>query len=108
MLHLSRKSFGTVLLSLISFKIFAYNTIDVTVNTKEKNAIAIGYSVNGNHYGGLGKSYSGKGPKNKEYQFGYKKDSIFGEDISCGSIILNQDSKVTLVNNNHQCFSILG
>ncbi|AMP89461.1 hypothetical protein [Legionella pneumophila] len=103
-----RKDLSIVLLSLICFKNFASDTINITVITKEKNAIAIGYSVNGNQYGGLGNSYSGKGPKNKEYQFGYKKDSIFGKDISCGSITLNQDSKVTLVNNNNQCFSVLG
>ncbi|HAT1868888.1 TPA: hypothetical protein JBK40_15560 [Legionella pneumophila] len=108
MWHFCRKNLSTVLLSLICFKIFASDTIDITVTTKEKNAIAIGYTVNGNQYGGLGNSYSGKGPKNKEYQFGYKKDSIFGENISCGSITLNQDSKVTLVNNNNQCIGILG
>ncbi|HBB6896458.1 TPA: hypothetical protein I8038_000480 [Legionella pneumophila] len=104
----SRISLSTVLLSLICFNIFASDTIMITVNTKEKNAIAIGYSVNGNQYGGLGSSYSGHGPKNKEYQFGYKTDSIFGKDISCGSMTLSQDSKVTLVNNNNQCISVLG
>lgn len=108
MLNSSRISFSAVLLSLITSQAFSTDTINITVNTKEKDVIAIGYSVNGNKFGALGNSFSGKGPINQEYQFGYKKDSIFGEDVSCGSLTLNQDSKVILVKTNNQCSGILG
>ncbi len=108
MLNQSIKSFSCLFITLFSFQVMAADVIKVTVKTQEKNAVGIGFKVNGKDNGSLGKSYSGKGPINKEYFFGYKKDSIFGESIPCGSIILQQDSTVSLIYQDNKCISVVG
>lgn len=87
--------------------VVAGETIVVTVKTKEKKAAAIGYSVDGRDYGTLGSSYTGKGPANKEYHFGYKTGIIFGENIDCGYLTLTENSTVILISQDNRCVSIL-
>ena len=95
-------------LLLFTTQVIAGNTITVTVKTKEKKAAAIGFTVDGKEHGTLGSSYTGKGPINKEYHFGYKTGIIFGENIDCGVLTLTADSTVWLINQDNHCISILG
>ncbi|KTD82512.1 hypothetical protein Lwal_0629 [Legionella waltersii] len=92
---------------LLALDAFAGETIKITVHSNEKNVVAIGFTVNGLNYGSLGNSYSTRGPKNKTYLFGIRKDSIFGESVSCGSLSLEKDSSITLVYQDNLCVSIL-
>jgi hypothetical protein len=96
-----------VLIALFSSQICAQNIIQVTVTTTEKAAAGIGFSVEGKNRGGMGKSYEGTGPQNKQYTFGYRKKSIVGVNISCGTLTLTKNSKVVLVSKNDKCHSVL-
>ena len=89
--------------ALFCLQAHADDMIKVTVVATEK-AMAVGYQVEGKRVGGLGKTYSGKGPVNKKYSFGYRKHPI-GADISCGSIILSKSSKVKLITKGEQCYT---
>ncbi|KTD51368.1 hypothetical protein [Legionella quateirensis] len=102
------KRLGCIFISLFSIHAFAADTIKITVKTMEKNAVAIGFTVDKKEFGTLGKSYSGRGPKDKEYNFGYKKDSLFGDNINCGSLTLTQDSTIVLMVQDNKCYSIPG
>mgnify|MGYP006892798464 FL=1 len=93
---------GVVLFSF-SIHAFADDTIKVQVKTDEQTAAALGFIVDGKKSGARGKSYSGKGPANKVYVFGYRKNSAFGKDIMCGSQKLAKDSTVTLVTTGEHC-----
>lgn len=97
---------AVVIASLCSFQVIATSTIQVTVMATDK-AAAVGYLVEGKRLGGLGKSYLGHGPVNKKYSFGYRKSAFSGVDISCGSQVLNKDSKVQLVVNGEECHSVV-
>ena len=92
--------------ALGSLHVFADDLIQITVTATDK-AAAVGYLVEGKKTGGLGRTYSGKGPVNKEYSFGYRKRAIGGSDISCGTLILNKNSKVQLVTQGDQCHSVV-
>jgi hypothetical protein len=107
MIHYCTKFFGGFILTLFSIQVFAESTINITVKTDEKLAAGIGYTVEGKESGGAGKSYVGKGPRNKTYSFGYRKKSIKGANISCGSLILTKDSNVSLLMTNNKCRSHL-
>ncbi|MCW8387705.1 hypothetical protein OQJ15_15455 [Fluoribacter dumoffii] len=102
-----RKNSLKNLLGLIVFSVslqaIANETIKVQVKTKEATAAALGFTVEGKKSGARGKSYSGKGPVNKVYVFGYRKNSAFGPDILCGSHKLTKDSIVTLVTTGNHC-----
>lgn len=108
MINLNIKALGCAVLVLSAMQTFAGETIKVTVKTKDKKAAAIGFSVEKKESGSLGKSYTGKGPKDKEYQFGYKLDSVFGPSVYCGALVLTQNSVVNLIKQDGQCQSILG
>ena len=71
----------------------------------DEKAAAIGFSVEGKSCGGPGKFYSGKGPKNKDYSFGYRENHIKGHDVSCGSLTLTENARVTLVTEGGHCHS---
>lgn len=101
------KSSICVLFSLFALSAHATQSINVTVKTNEKSAIAVGFSVEGRHLGGLGKAFSAKGPSQKEYTFGFKKDSIFGENIACGSLLLKKNTTVLMIYQNNQCVSLI-
>jgi hypothetical protein len=94
-------------ITLFSFQTYADDTIRITVKTSENAAAGIGYSVGGKNSGTLGKSYTGKGTKNQEYAFGYRKNSIMGTDIKCGSITLTKDTTITLVTQGDKCLSVV-
>ncbi len=98
---------GFLLLVLFSYSIWATDTIKIIVKTND-NAGAIGYRVDGTDHGGLGKLYVGNGPKGKEYFFGYRKDSVFGKDIKCGSLILSKDTVANLIVQDNKCIIQLG
>lgn len=98
------KLFSSIVIVLFSLQSFAANTITVTVKTTEKTATGIGYSVDGKEIGGPGKSYTGKGPKNKKYLFGYRKKAV---DVSCGAYTLTKNSSVTLVSKGNKCHSVV-
>ncbi|KTD05130.1 hypothetical protein OQJ19_09180 [Fluoribacter gormanii] len=93
---------GLVILSF-SIQAVANDTIRVHVKTNEKTAAALGYTVDGKKSGARGKSYEGKGPVNREYVFGYRKNSAFGPDVLCGSHVLTKDSIVTLITKGERC-----
>ena len=95
-----RKVF-VIISSLCFGQVFGNDMIQITVTATEK-AMAVGYQVEGKKLGGLGKSYSGQGPINKKYLFGYRK-SAMGRDITCGSLILDKDSEVKLITKGEQC-----
>lgn len=107
MLNQKIKCCAGIFLAVVSISASAAD-IKITVKTNAPNAAAIGFEVGGSRFGGLGKSYSGKGPSDKEYNFGFKKDTIFGESISCGTLILNQDSIVNLIYQDNKCVATLG
>ncbi|MCE0723245.1 MULTISPECIES: hypothetical protein [Legionella] len=87
--------------------VYAEQTIRITVTTNDQNAAGIGYLVNGKKIGGPGKSYTGKGPKNGKYLFGYRIKSAQGRDVSCGSHKLTRDSYVILLAKKNKCRSIV-
>lgn len=83
---------------------------DIVVEVKvvaTERAGAVGYLVEGKSSGGLGSYYSGKGPSSKRYVFGYRKQAIGGEDISCGSAILSKNSQVKLIVKGNQCYTVI-
>ncbi|CAM4399872.1 MAG: hypothetical protein LEGION0403_FIIPPAGN_02104 [Legionella sp.] len=99
--------FSGIMLTLFSLQALAEERIRITVKTKEYTAAGIGYSVDGQRSGAIGKSYSGKGSKNRTYVFGYRKNSIVGANITCGSRVLTKDTTVTLVTKGEQCLSVI-
>ena len=107
MIRNSVKRVSSLIIALFSIQSFAADTIKITVKTNESSAAGIGYTVAGKESGGPGKSYAGTGQKNKTYAFGYRKNSIKGKNIPCGSLTLTKDSKVTLVMKGKQCHSIV-
>lgn len=103
MMNRSIKYLSCGIITLLSTHTFAADMVKITVKTSERTAAAIGFTVEGKASGGIGKSYSSTGPKNKQYSFGYRKNSIFGENIPCGSLTLSQDSTVVLIYQNNEC-----
>lgn len=95
-----------IIASLSSYHLFAGDTIQVTVTAIDK-AAAVGFLVDGRRIGGLGKTYSGHGPINKKYSFGYRTSAFSGVDIPCGSTVLNKNSKVKLIIKEGQCHSLV-
>ena len=104
------KNFGRatscMILSLLTLQAFA-EQITVSVTTNDPTAAAIGYTVEGKESGGSGKSYTGHGPSNQTYAFGFRKTSVKGKNISCGSAVLTKNSNVTLVTKGNRCHSII-
>ncbi len=98
-----------VLITLCALNGFATEktTIKVTVRTTDINAAGIGFHVDGKKLGGPGTFYTCSGPKHKTYSFGYRKTFPHGPDVACGSLVLHQDSEVTLVMKNNQCQCVL-
>ncbi|TAL64074.1 MAG: hypothetical protein EPN84_04145 [Legionella sp.] len=94
-----------VIIIAFSLPVFAANDIQIKVEIKENSAAAVGFMVEGQSFGGMGKSFSGKGPKNKKYIFGFRKNSIIGTDIRCGELILNKNSRVILRVKGNKCVS---
>jgi len=107
MIRNSIKIIGGTIFAVLSLQIFAENTIRITVKTEERTAAGIGYSVEGKIAGSIGKSYTGKGLKNKKYLFGYRKISISGTNISCGTKTLTKDTTITLVTQGDKCQSVI-
>ncbi|MCE0721679.1 MULTISPECIES: hypothetical protein [Legionella] len=103
MIKKSLKNLSGLVLFSFSIQAFANDTIKVHVKTNEKTAAALGFTVEGKRSGSRGKIHSGKGPVNREYLFGYRKNSAFGPDVLCGSKVLTKDSTVTLVIAGDQC-----
>jgi hypothetical protein len=101
------KRLACISIALFSLQSFAENTIKITVQTDEKRAAGIGYSVAGKKLGTLGKSYSGKGPINQKYVFGYRQDSFRGANITCGELTLTKDTTITLVTQGNECLSVV-
>jgi hypothetical protein len=95
-----------VFFSSTLFASFA-DKIKVTVVTKEKKAAAIGFQVDGKSHGGIGKKYRGSGPKNAMYSFGYKKNSIWGTDVSCGQLQLSHDVTISLYLQDGLCRALI-
>ena len=103
MIKSSIKILSFLVIFFSSIQVFANDTIRVNVKTNEQKAAALGFAVDGKKYGTRGKSYSGKGPANKEYVFGYRKNFSISPDISCGSKTLTKDSTITLVITGEHC-----
>lgn len=83
----------------------ATDYIKVRVQTAVSNAAAIGFKANGIEQGGLGRTYSGWGPKNEQYHFGYREDHAFGHNVDCGSLFLIKNETVTLVKDGEHCIA---
>lgn len=94
---------SSLFIFLFSTITLAEKTITISVKTNESSAAGIGYSVGGKKNGGAGKSYVGKGPANKTYVFGYRKNSINGRNIRCGTLKLNKNSSVVLRAKGNKC-----
>lgn len=103
MIKHSVKILSCITFSLLSLHAFAENTITVNVKAEAAEVAAIGYTVEGKNSGRIGSSYTGKGPKNKEYVFGYRKGAIYGKNIRCGTLTLSENSTVTLVHQDGAC-----
>lgn len=103
----SIKTVSCLLFSLFSFHAFAEDEIKITVKTEEQNVLGLGYSVKGKHIGGLGHTYSGKGPTAQKYVFGYRKRLALNSDVFCGTHVLTKDSTITLVTDGGKCKSII-
>jgi hypothetical protein len=101
------KIFICTIIALFCLQAFSEDTISVTVKMDGKTAAGIGYSVGGKDFGGSGTTYEGKGPKNKSYLFGYRKNSVKGVNISCGALTLTKNSNVILVTKDNKCHSII-
>lgn len=101
------KILGITIALIFSLPVFAEGSIRVNVHTADNEVSALGYTVQGKKSGGPGKSYSGTGPANKTYKFGYRKHSAQGANISCGSHTLTKDSNVTLVTKGSHCTSLI-
>jgi hypothetical protein len=95
--------FAVFLMSILSFGLYASQKISVTVKSDYKKVSALGFSVNGSSHGGLGNSYSSKGPKDMTYSFGYREGLIFSKDVSCGTLFLDKDSIVLLKSDGNSC-----
>ncbi len=100
------KIFIAFFITVFTCHAFADDLIEITVIATDK-AMAVGFLVEGKKLGGLGKTYSGKGPVNREYFFGYRKNVFRGSDIPCGSSVLNKNSKVQLVTKGGSCYTIV-
>lgn len=107
MIRKSIKMGTGILFTLFSLHAFSENIIRITVKTSEHSVAGIGYLVDGQRSGAIGKSYTGKGIKNKKYIFGYRKNSITGANVSCGSRVLTKDTTVTLVTKGDKCLSLI-
>lgn len=98
-------AFAALFFSCLSFAT-SEEMIEITVIATDK-AAAVGYLVEGKKSGGLGKIYSGKGPTNKQYFFGYREKILAGKDVRCGSIVLNKSSKVQLITKGEHCYTLI-
>ena len=85
---------------------YASEYIKVRVHTEVSNAAAIGFRAAGAEQGGLGRTYSGWGPKNEQYQFGYREDHAFGRNVDCGSLYLTVNQAVTLIKDGEHCIAM--
>lgn len=103
----SIKFFSALIITLFSLQSVASTTIRVNVRTNEPKASALGFSVDGKRTGGIGRSFSGRGPVNRTYLFGYKTKAPQRTNVSCGSHVLTKDSTVTLVTQGNRCQSIV-
>lgn len=95
------------LFTLNSWALHAQDTVRVTVHSKDDATFGVGFSVNGKVAGAIGKSYTGLGPKNQKYLFGYRRSALYGKNISCGSLTLTEDSVITLVIKDNKCVSTI-
>lgn len=88
---------------------FATQTFAIQVNVSSPSSVsALGFTVDGKKYGGMGKSYNKSGVPTGMYRFGVRVNGIFGNDIACFnqgkiSVFLTKDSDVTLIYNNNRC-----
>ena len=104
---------SVTLISCIALTLFSLHTfaagkrISVTVSTAERSAAGIGFSVNGRNTGGAGRSFTGRGPQNSRYIFGFRQNSVTGKNVSCGSLTLKSNSRVNLVYIGGRCRSVL-
>lgn len=102
-----KRIFNGIIITLFSMQVFAESMIRITVKTEEHSAAGVGYIVEGKKSGTLGKSYTGSGAKNKEYVFGFRKNSIYGSNINCGSMVLTKDTTIVLISKEDKCQSIV-
>lgn len=103
----SIKFFSCLIIALFSLQSFASKIIRVNIRTNEPKAAALGFSVDGRKAGGVGKSFSGRGPVNRTYLFGYRTKAPQRTNVSCGSHVLTKDSTVTLITKGNHCQSIV-
>lgn len=101
------KSLSCLIITLFSLHSFAANTIRVNVRTGIQAASALGFSVDGTRAGSLGRSFSGRGPANRTYLFGYRTKAPNRKNVSCSSHVLTRNSTVTLVAKGSRCQSIV-
>jgi hypothetical protein len=98
--------FGCIMLTIFTLPLFA-KEITIRVMTRDSTAAAIGFTVNGKESGGAGKLYTGNGPSNQKYSFGFRKTSVNGKNIRCGSLTLNKNSTIVLVKKGNRCHSAI-
>lgn len=107
MIGIVMKIFSCIFIAFFSFSSYAEQNIRITVKTNANDISGLGYIVEGKKIGGRGDSYSGNGPINKQYKFGYRTRLPFLTDISCGTQTLTRDSTIILVTDGKNCHSIV-
>lgn len=84
---------------------YAGKTISVTVVvdksiSSKMRVFGTGFSVNNKSSGSMGSSTTKSGPAGGKYSFGFR---IAGSDVSCGTAVLRQNSKVLLYYRGNKC-----
>lgn len=93
---------------LLSAPVWASGKIHIDLRSNYPHTAAVGYQVNHQQHGNMGDHYKGTGPANAVYQFGVRKNSVFGQDVDCGALMLSQDARVILQEQNGGCKAVLG
>lgn len=91
-------------LVLGSATLSAETTIKLYVSSMSEDVAALGFSVDGKEYGGMGKMYSKGGlPSGAVYDFGVRVGGVFGQSVSCGSRKISTSSSVRLSYKDGHC-----
>jgi hypothetical protein len=101
--------FSRILLGLLLF-LFALplSALEVNVQSPSNGVSALGFSLNGKSYGGMGRSYVKSNLTPGAYQFGVRVGGIFGKDIPClaannQAVQLKNNTTAILTYSNNRC-----
>ena len=104
-----RNQFKFIIGFALAFVIFNVYAIQVYVKTLSNDVAALGFTINGKNYGGMGKSYIRNNAPAGSYTFGVRVGGIFGDDVGCmtaqgkDSIMINGNTTAILTYKGKQC-----